>query len=444
MKKAAIMIFPMFCMQEISCLTALFKWYDKPITIFASTLNPVSAEDGFTILPDQTFETFNSEDYDCLVIPGIWDFRPALNDDRCIRFLKSLGAHEQLLIASISASPILLAKAGLLENHTFTSGLFEEIIDEFPFIPRENIVRKPLVKSGNLITAVGFAFREFALSVTEALGFENHPETFMPVPPNMPEDQLVFQMPPFFVEQQANALKIGLVSAKMTERDVTTQIDQIEDFASLGGHDLICFGESYLQGFEGLTWDYDQDLQIALTVEDEGIERIRSIAKRHQCAISFGFIEKEGNQLYSANMVIGKNGETVDLYRRVSKGWKEPIANEKYAEGDGFHTFEYLGKTFATAICGDLFYESHIKDLSQLKVDALLWPLYVDYSISDWREKAFDDYKAQTRPMPYPVLMINSFVDVPTRANGGCYVFQHGGILSALPMGEVGIHTFKL
>lgn len=434
----------MFCMQEISCLTALFKWYDKPITIFAATLNPVSAEDGFTIIPDQTFDAFDPDLYDCLVIPGIWDFRPALNDDRCIAFLKSVGCHEHMLIASISASPILLAKTGLLKNHTFTSGLFEEIIDEFPFIPRENIVRKPLVKSGNLITAVGFAFREFALAVTETLGFENPSEVFLPVPSNMPEEDLVFHMPEFMAQQESLSMTIGLVSAEMKEGAVMAQVEQIERFAALGEHDLICFGESYLQGFEGLTWQYEDDLKIALDINDEVIGSIRDIAIRHQCAISFGFIEKEGEQLYSANMVIGKNGETVDLYRRVSIGWKEPIANEKYAEGDGFHTFEYLGKTFATAICGDLFYEFHIKDLSEIKMDALLWPLYVDYSISDWCENAFDDYKAQTRPIPCPVLMINSFVNDPIRANGGCYVFQYGGILSALPMGEVGIHTFKL
>jgi protein deglycase len=45
MKKAAIMIFPQFCMQEISCLTEIFKFYNKEIAVFASTLSPINSDD---------------------------------------------------------------------------------------------------------------------------------------------------------------------------------------------------------------------------------------------------------------------------------------------------------------------------------------------------------------------------------------------------------------
>ena len=37
MKKAAIMLYPMFSMQEISCTTELFKFYDKDIITFYRT-----------------------------------------------------------------------------------------------------------------------------------------------------------------------------------------------------------------------------------------------------------------------------------------------------------------------------------------------------------------------------------------------------------------------
>lgn len=55
------MIYPQFCMQEISCLTEIFKWYDKETTVFSSSLKPVNSEDGFTFLPHKTFDEFQRE-----------------------------------------------------------------------------------------------------------------------------------------------------------------------------------------------------------------------------------------------------------------------------------------------------------------------------------------------------------------------------------------------
>ncbi len=73
MKKAAVMLYPLFSMQEISCTTELFKFYGKEIVTFSAGREPVQSEDGFTILPDRPFEAFCREDFDCLLLPGIWE-----------------------------------------------------------------------------------------------------------------------------------------------------------------------------------------------------------------------------------------------------------------------------------------------------------------------------------------------------------------------------------
>jgi len=200
MKKAAIMIFPQFCMQEISCLTELFKWYKKEITVFASSLSPINSEDGFTILPHKVFSEFNRDDYDCIILPGIWDFREALNDDKNIEFLKQFCDDKEIIIASISSSPILLGKAGILKNHKFCCGLFEEVMDEYPVVPRENIVRKPLYEDGNLITAIGFAFREFAVAVAKKVGIDCSENVFAPVTREYTEEELVFHITEEFID----------------------------------------------------------------------------------------------------------------------------------------------------------------------------------------------------------------------------------------------------
>lgn len=202
MKKAAIMLYPLFSMQEISCTTELFKFYDKEIVTFAAGREPVKSEDGFTILPDKSFEEFRREDFDCLVLPGIWEPLPVLLDERNIRFLEQFRGDGSLIIASISSSPLLLGKAGLLEGKKFTHGVYEEFLDAFPVMPREGIVRTYLVEDGNLITAYGGAFREFAAAVGRKVGIDCTDTVFSAMAgKDYSEEDFIFHLPPEIMEE---------------------------------------------------------------------------------------------------------------------------------------------------------------------------------------------------------------------------------------------------
>ena len=172
MKKIAVMIYPYFCMQEISCLTDGLKvYFDIDIDVFAASKEIIRSEDNFQVIANKTFEEFVPEEYGCVILPGIYDPMPALFDERNIEFLRSLKGKD-VLISAISSAPMLLAKAGLLEDVKFTHGTFDEICRALDFIPYENIVHKPLVKDKNIITAIGFAFREFAEETIRSLGID--------------------------------------------------------------------------------------------------------------------------------------------------------------------------------------------------------------------------------------------------------------------------------
>lgn len=202
MKKAAIMLYPLFSMQEISCTTELFKFYDKEIVTFSAGREAVKSEDGFTILPDRSFEDFRREDFDCLVLPGIWDPLPVMLDERNIQFLEQFRTDKSMVIAAISSSPLLLGKAGLLEGKRFTHGLFEEFLDAFPVIPREGIVRTYLVEDGNLITAHGGAFREFAAAVGRKAGLDCPETVFSGMEgKSYTEEDFIFHFPPEDMEE---------------------------------------------------------------------------------------------------------------------------------------------------------------------------------------------------------------------------------------------------
>ena len=86
--------------------------------------------------------------------------------------------------------------------------------------------------------------------------------------------------------------------------------------------DLIVFGETFLQGFECLDWKYETDSRMAVEMTDPIITEIRAAAENNRIAVSFGFVEKENNTLYSSQLTVGQNGDILNLFRRVSKGWK--------------------------------------------------------------------------------------------------------------------------
>ena len=196
-KKTAVILYPLFSLQEIGTLTELLRFYDREIVTFSAGREPVKSEDGFTILPDRDLTEFRREEFDSLVLPGIWEPLPVMLDDRVIRFLEQFRGDGEILLAAISAGPLLLGKAGLLEGKRFTHGVFEEFLDAFPVMPRENVVRTYLVEDGNLITAYGGAFREFAVAVAHRLGIDCRDRIFDPVAgQDYKEEDFIFHLPP--------------------------------------------------------------------------------------------------------------------------------------------------------------------------------------------------------------------------------------------------------
>lgn len=171
-KKYAVLIYPNFSLQEITCLTScLTVWFEEKIDIIASEKKLYTSEDGFSVMPDKTVDEVSVSDYDCLILPGtIFPLQP-LYDEKLIDFLKQ-GKNADTLIAAISSSPILLSKAGLLEGKNFTAGFFMQMVETFPFVDKNRFIHKPVVEDGNVITGIGMFFREFAERVLNRLGYD--------------------------------------------------------------------------------------------------------------------------------------------------------------------------------------------------------------------------------------------------------------------------------
>ena len=172
MRKFAVLLYPDFSLQEITCLTsALTVWFGEKIDFIASENKEYVSEEGLRILPTKTTAEANITDYDCVILPGTIHPLPAVFDDKLIDFL-SAGQGSKVLFAAISSSPLLLSKAGILRGKKFTSGYFMQMADTFAFVEKENFTHKGIVEDGNVITGIGMFFVEFAEAVLGRFGYD--------------------------------------------------------------------------------------------------------------------------------------------------------------------------------------------------------------------------------------------------------------------------------
>jgi 4-methyl-5(b-hydroxyethyl)-thiazole monophosphate biosynthesis len=148
----------------------------------------VISEDGLICQATKTFDEVNLDDYSCVVLPGMSDFTSALKDNTLIQFLKQLKG-KSILVAAISSAPILLSKAGLLENTTFTGGIWQNFFGYFDFLSRENFIPKEIHQDKNIVTAIGFAHQEFAKKILANLGLCDDVELV-----DKPSENLIFNM----------------------------------------------------------------------------------------------------------------------------------------------------------------------------------------------------------------------------------------------------------
>ena len=194
MKKVLCVIYPNFSLYEIASLTStLALSFDITIDYVASENSMVVSEDGLPCLPIKILDQVRIEEYSCVILPGMVNIGPALQDEKLISFLRSLN-EQDILIAAISSAPLLLAKAGLLNDTKFTGGIWQNFFDYFEFLPRENFKAKAVLQDKNIITAIGFAHLEFARKVIFSLGLAENTDNYFKEQNEYSEEDLIFSL----------------------------------------------------------------------------------------------------------------------------------------------------------------------------------------------------------------------------------------------------------
>lgn len=234
-------------------------------------------------------------------------------------------------------------------------------------------------------------------------------------------------------------MKIGLAAYEFRNNDIVFNISQVEKAMSMvrGSVELLCFGESFLQGFDSLAWDYEKDEDIAVSANSEAMEQLCGLTLKYGVDLLIGYMEKSDEKIYSSYALI-ENGKLVHNYRRISKGWKELAVDGHYCEGYEVREISYRGKILGIALCGDLWDFPEKFKTSGI----LIWPIYVNFEQKDWVQYEAE-YAQQAALAADRALLINSLSHAP-EAIGGAFCFENGEITDRLPYNTEGVLTVEV
>ncbi|WP_163103165.1 DJ-1/PfpI family protein [Peribacillus alkalitolerans] len=168
LKKTVVLLYPNFSEYELTVALSILMQGQKPTIIVGLNNGPIKGESGLTVLPDTTVDEVEFSEIDSLLLTGCMDITPVAEDHRYIAFIQKVAETAEV-IASISSSPLLLAKAGVLKGKKYTVGLTEETINSSGVFETENYLQDLVVQDGHLITARGRGFITFGKLFGKAL-----------------------------------------------------------------------------------------------------------------------------------------------------------------------------------------------------------------------------------------------------------------------------------
>lgn len=232
-------------------------------------------------------------------------------------------------------------------------------------------------------------------------------------------------------------MKIALASAMLIDRDIHHNLKQIKRYAAeakAAGAALVCFGETFLQGFNCFDWNFETDRHMAVSTDSEAFWAICALSAELQIDILFGFAESAEDAIYSSAALLGE-GRIRHLYRRISKGWKEyRQTDHHYREGTSPRPFAYDGRKFLIGLCGDLW---DYPERFRAQEDVLLWPVYISYPPEEWESGIRQEYAEQAAKCCGKVLMVNCMAEGD--AYGGAFFFRDGAVQAQVPVGREGL-----
>lgn len=153
--KVGLLLYSDFSLYEITPLTSRLALNDGiSVDLIADTLNPIQSEEGLLVLPKYLMSQVNLSDYDLLLLSETLSPFEAINNSKITSSLSKVDLN-QTVIASISSSPQILAKSGIIDGYRYTGGIYTNLFLHFDWLNEDYFMPRHYYQVRNLITALG-------------------------------------------------------------------------------------------------------------------------------------------------------------------------------------------------------------------------------------------------------------------------------------------------
>lgn len=141
------------------------------VTVISDELRTIRSASGMLFQAHKTIREVDPKTVKGIIIPGGWIKNMS---EALIKLVQDLN-RENKLIAAICAGPMVLAKAGLLQDRAYTTAIIEwkdkhqNFFNSGDPFPRQHFKDERVVRDHNIITAKGVAFVDFSVEVCDYL-----------------------------------------------------------------------------------------------------------------------------------------------------------------------------------------------------------------------------------------------------------------------------------
>jgi predicted amidohydrolase len=166
--------------------------------------------------------------------------------------------------------------------------------------------------------------------------------------------------------------KIALIQMYIYPGDKEVNLDNAEKLireAAENGAKVVLLPEAM-----NLGWTHPSALTQADEIPDgQTFKRLAKSAKRHKMFICSGIVEKDGNAVYNAAVIIDDAGKLLIKHRKLNE---MDIAQDIYQQGDRLNICHTPLGTFGLLICSDAFARDLVltRSLCYMGADVILSP----------------------------------------------------------------------
>ncbi len=191
MKRIAVVIYDYFCMFEYSVALEMFAMSGEvKVDIYGEEVKAYRSEEGVLSVAEYSLDELRAKEYDGLILTGFaTEDVKIINNQRFLEIIREFYQQNKV-IGAISAAPVFLVKAGVLNGVPFMCGCPKEGLYEGGFTKEEleHMIEwkeawaqrdtLKFIRQGCIVTAVAFGFREWAMEIGKMLGIKTYPESF--------------------------------------------------------------------------------------------------------------------------------------------------------------------------------------------------------------------------------------------------------------------------